>query len=264
MDTDRLFEVLHASEVGDSLEPSRGRSLVSLISFRTLGTPDFGRIRAFQGAIKSHLGLTSIVVGGGYGCTKVVVKIIELESDDPAEIQRALTEVLYGESFRTEARKVPFDVLVTSQPYERRDLRTGSLDGLHQPSVTIIAQEVTVGQKHGDQYNVNSAGIVGPNARVANFQQVWNDWRSEQGAPDPMILGDQLSRLRQELKGQATSAEQDAAVGAVAKAEVAAKQNDGSKALEALGDAGKWALGVAEKIGVTLAAAAIRKALGLA
>ena len=244
------------------IEPTPGSRLVSLISFRTLGRMDVEPVRRFQRTIRDALGLTAVVVGGGYGCTRVIVKIVELESDDPEEINRVLRELLQGETFRREARKVPFDVLITSEPYERRDLRTGKVDGFMQP-VTIYAKEVTVGEKSGDTYNVSRAGVVGAHAKVMNFNQIWSEWKSDDSAPDVAQLAAQLGTLRQQLKSEAKTPEEDAAIGAVAQAEVAAKTGDGSKVLEALVGAGKWALGVAEKIGVALAAGAIRKSLGL-
>ena len=120
-----------------------------------------------------------------------------------------------------------------------------------------------MGEKSGDTYNVGRAGIVGPNANVVNFSQAWNEWKSESSGPDVALLATQLAALRQQLKIESKTPEEDAAIGAVAQAEVAAKSGDGSKVLEALAGAGKWALGVAEKIGVAIAAVAIRKALGL-
>ena len=90
-----------------------------------------------------------------------------------------------------------------------------------------------------------------------------HEWASSTPSLEILALADQLCILRVQLRKQAQSAEHDAAIGAVAQAEVAAKSGNGSAMLEALASAGKWALEIAEKIGVTLAAFAIRKALGL-
>ena len=51
--------------------------------------------------------------------------------------------------------------------------------------------------------------------------------------------------------------------GEVALAEEAAKAGNGTKTLEHLKNAGEWALGVAEKIVIPLATAALKTALGL-
>jgi hypothetical protein len=65
------------------------------------------------------------------------------------------------------------------------------------------------------------------------------------------------------LQGQATEPAQKFAAGAIAAAEQSARQNDGSKVIEYLKSAGKWALEVAEKIGVEVATGALNGALGV-
>jgi hypothetical protein len=120
----------------------------------------------------------------------------------------------------------------------------------------LFIQELTV----GDQYKVGQAGAVGPNSHAHDitFQQVWNEAAEKL---DLETLASELAQLRPALKQASTSAEEDMAVGEVAMAEVAAKQKDGPKALAHLKNAGKWALGVAEKIGVGVATAAIKSAM---
>jgi hypothetical protein len=98
-------------------------------------------------------------------------------------------------------------------------------------------------------------------AHDMNFTQVWNQFASE--VDDPDKLASELKELRASLKQQAETAEQDSAVGEVAQAEVAVRNGEGPKGLEHLRKAGKWALDMANSIGATVAAAAIRAALGL-
>ena len=114
----------------------------------------------------------------------------------------------------------------------------------------------------GDQYKVGQAGAVGPNAHAHDmtFQQVWNE---AAGKIDLDALAGDLARLRSALKAEAKSPEEDAAVGSIALAEVAAKEKDGPKALAHLKAAGHWALEIAEKIGVAVAAGAIKAGMGL-
>lgn len=122
----------------------------------------------------------------------------------------------------------------------------------------LFIQEINM----GDQYKVGQAGAVGPqsHAHDMSFQQMWNE-----AGPnfDLNILAEELSRLRPALKEAATTAEEDVAVGEVALAEVAAKQSNGPKALSHLKNAGRWTLGIAEKIGVGLATAAIKTAIDI-
>lgn len=138
-------------------------------------------------------------------------------------------------------------------------LKTASPPGEYARSTrNLFIQELTM----GDQYKVGQAGAVGPNSNAHDmtFQQVWNE-----AAPgvDLGALAEELARLRPALKSAANTAEEDVAVGEVALAEVAAKQKDGPKALVHLRNAGRWALEVAEKVGVGVATAAIKTALGV-
>lgn len=258
---DQLRAVLAASESRRTITPPDSEPLVALITFKTLSSESFARVRAFQSTVQRELGLTFVVVGGGYGCTKVVVKIVEIESDDPEETRAILNQLLLDERVRCAARKVPFDILTVSAPYARLDLRTGAVEGFQQ--LNIHANEVTMGDKSGDQYITEKAGVVGKYAKVEHFTQIWNEFASKEQVDLP-TLAQELGRLRVALKQETnTSAEQDVAAGAVAQAEVAAHDGNGPKALKALASAGRWALEIAEKIGVAVAAAAIKSTLGM-
>jgi hypothetical protein len=93
------------------------------------------------------------------------------------------------------------------------------------------------------------------------FNQLWN-----QSGPsiDLQTLATELATLRQHLRRQAAvEPDHDVAIGAIAEAEKAAKAGNGPKVLEQLSKAGQWALGNAEKIGVGIAIAALKAALGL-
>lgn len=76
-------------------------------------------------------------------------------------------------------------------------------------------------------------------------------------------LEKELSSLHQAMKKQAKTDEHDIALGEIAKAKKAAKERKREKILQALQSAGKWAFDVATKIGTTLAAEALKIALGL-
>ena len=107
-----------------------------------------------------------------------------------------------------------------------------------------------------DTYNIpGQAGAVGPGAHTEKntFQQI-------QGGIDLPKLAEELGRLRAAMKGETTGTrEQDKAIGVVADAEEAATKGDGPAALQYLKSAGKWTLGIAEKIGVDLAVEALKK-----
>jgi hypothetical protein len=122
----------------------------------------------------------------------------------------------------------------------------------------IFTKEVIM----GDKYEAGQVGAMGPGAHAhdMNFNQVWNQFGH---GIDLLSLAGELSKLRAELKKKTTDPEHDIAVGSLAIAEQAAKKGDGSKTLEYLAKAGKWALDSATQIGATVAAEAIKKSLGI-
>jgi uncharacterized protein YjbI with pentapeptide repeats len=110
----------------------------------------------------------------------------------------------------------------------------------------------------GDTYNVHGpAGAVGPRTRADK-----NTIQQFHGGFDLPKLAEELGRLRNAMKGESTGApEHDKAIGAVAGAEKAATKGDDSAALQYLRSAGKWTLGIAEKISVPLAVEALKRAI---
>jgi hypothetical protein len=116
-----------------------------------------------------------------------------------------------------------------------------------------------------DQYNIVEpvgAVTVGPHAEAHDmtFEQVWAKSASK---IDLHQLGDELTELRTVLSKQASEPDQFVALGEVAAAEKAAKGGDGPGALGHLKTAGTWVWDVATKIGIGVATAAAKSALGL-
>jgi hypothetical protein len=107
--------------------------------------------------------------------------------------------------------------------------------------------------------------LSGNNSRV-NIQSTDNSVNSViYQAEDMAKLAEEFAQLRSALLPLAHDAEHFAAIGAVASAEIAAKDGESSKitsALSSLGTGGKWVLGVAKDIGVPLAVAALQTYLG--
>jgi hypothetical protein len=141
--------------------------------------------------------------------------------------------------------------------------------GRSRPSALNSITEVNVGQISGptiiegttmsrDTYNIpRQAGAVGPHSRAHDmtFQQIQNNL-------DLPKLAEELGRLRTVMKQESQGTrEQDKAVVAVAEAKEAAIRGDGPTALRHLKTAGKWTLGIAEKISATVAAEAIKMAM---
>lgn len=168
-----------------------------------------------------------------------------------ADLERQLA--LFDQSF------VGLDTPEEVETYIDLLMRTSGPAGHYDKDIrNIFVKELSM----GDSYKVGQAMAVGPNARASHgsFQQVWNE---AGGAIDLAKLASELATLRTALRGEPASAEHDVAIGAIAQAEKAAAAQDGPGALAHLRTAGKWVLGVAEKIGVAVAAGAIKTALGL-
>jgi hypothetical protein len=131
----------------------------------------------------------------------------------------------------------------------------------------IFSQQSGRYPRHDEEWRAGrrpgSAEIVGDNntlrARDINYQQLWNQAGSSIDLP---ALAEELGRLRATMRQEASEPEHDEALGAVASAEKAAKQGDGPRALEYLKAAGKWTLGIAERIGTELAVVAMKKMMG--
>jgi len=92
------------------------------------------------------------------------------------------------------------------------------------------------------------------------FNQIWRQVKENFDLP---TLAKELNTLRDELQKSSKTAQDYSELDAIASAEIEAQKGDGRKALSALAKAGKWALSVAEKIGVGVATAAIKTACGL-
>jgi hypothetical protein len=114
----------------------------------------------------------------------------------------------------------------------------------------------------GDSYQTGQAGAVGPGSLAIGqqFSQVWNQ---SSGQIDLKELADELRKVRTEGRAAASGApEEDMALAELAKAEVAAEKGDGPTALGHLARTGKWALGIAQAIGVPVAVKALEIAIG--
>ena len=159
------------------------------------------------------------------------------------------------------------DVFLTSEYQDQKSCEYGgrgddwkfSLNDTEREKI----QQFFIGSiRMGDSYSAGQAGAMGPNAQATNntFQQIW---RQSQGAIDLSTLARELDQLRTVMRKEAKAPEHDVAIGEVAAAQTAASQGNGPKALQHLRNAGTWAFDVSTKIGIGVAAAAIKTALGM-
>ena len=114
----------------------------------------------------------------------------------------------------------------------------------------------------GDQYSAEQVAAMGSNARADNisFTQSWNEIRDD---VDLQGLAAQLAELQGQLKSLASKGEHYDAIGDVARAENAARENDGPSVLRHLASAGKWVLGQGIKVGADLAVAYGKAQIGM-
>lgn len=130
---------------------------------------------------------------------------------------------------------------------------------------TIIFQyvrEQAVGDNYGDNYKAGQVGAQGKYAHAHDmvFNQIWE---KNKDSLDLNKLSAQLSELREALAKEARNQQDYIEIGNVASAELEVSNGNGAEALKYLEKTGEWTLGVAEKIGVGLAIAAIKASLGV-
>jgi hypothetical protein len=192
-----------------------------------------------------------------------------LNPDIPNEYQRRLIpntyseegiEIIHRQIELFEEDFIELDKEGKAETYAHALAMTASPIGDYSQSTRAhIIQEVTMGDKY---ITSGQVGAVGPGAHAhdMNFTQVWNQASKDIDLP---TLAQELSILRQQLRKEAQTPEEDMAIGALANAEVAAKSGDGPSTMEWLQKAGKWVFDIATKIGTSVAIAALKIALGL-
>jgi hypothetical protein len=185
---------------------------------------------------------------------KAFAQDIELMRGDLVTLQQQLQQEerlrLQAEaSYRTMVEDVLPRLLDRTQP--KTEVHVGQITGPTNIEGTTMSKST---------YNIHGqAGAVGDNAHAHDmtFQQAWNESNI-----DLTRLAEELTRLRAAMKQETEGTrEQDKAIVAVADAEEAAIKGDGPTTLGHLKAAGKWTLGIAERIGVAVATEAIKRAM---
>ncbi len=102
--------------------------------------------------------------------------------------------------------------------------------------------------------------VIDSEVRGLTVNQIWNTFFKDS---ELEVLVDELRRLQAAIRTEPSAPEKDSALAAVVQAEIAAQKGDGPAVLRSLSKAGRWTLSCAEKIGTEVAAAMLKKALGL-
>jgi len=132
---DILAGVLAASMARGNIAPF-GHPYIDLISLRTFTIADIPALRAMQMKIFNELDINLVVVGGGYGCTRLSITV---ESDSPEETKQLLEELFSSKVFSDAALDVGISVLIRHEPYTRKNLKTGTIEGeLENPSLLLF------------------------------------------------------------------------------------------------------------------------------
>lgn len=114
----------------------------------------------------------------------------------------------------------------------------------------------------GDQYFVNGqAGAVGKNASAHSTTNYQQQWKLAERNIQLEVLAAELNALCQKLSTVATLPGHYVSISHIAAAEIAAKEANGSKALECLSKAGQWAWDVATKVGTGVMTELAKKAI---
>lgn len=136
---------------------------------------------------------------------------------------------------------------------------------LKDPTTNLVS---TGGVLNVSQYYVygTNSGPVGNNpTSMDNVIKQGDTIYNQQGIGASQLgeLASELSRLRDSMRETAESPEHDLAIAEVARAELAAENGDHEEVERALSKAGRWAWSRANDIGTSVAAHALKAALGL-
>jgi hypothetical protein len=195
------------------------------------------------------------------GGAVVELAIENIDSQSPEEVKHLQA------ALETEAqRSIEYQQQFLSEKETRLQLE-GRLAELR--SWFSQQQLLLAGRKKGDKImgnkydNKGQVGAMGDNAHAHDmtFNQTVNNTGE---SLDLVALASELTQLRMAIRNKQDSSPQaDVAIGEIAKAEIAAGDQDESGVWQHMKAAGRYALDTATTIGTTLAAEAIKKSMGM-
>jgi hypothetical protein len=124
---DKLEEVIALSEAKKLVAIPSSDKVLELISYRTFDKHDIKAIRRFQAIIAEEFKIQLVVIGGGYGCTKI---IFHLDKASPDEVRIMIQELLESSMFREAALNVDFEIAIVRNPDARIVLKNGKSESL--------------------------------------------------------------------------------------------------------------------------------------
>jgi len=214
----------------------------------------------FIGLLRASFVPTILIAGrSGFTFTEGVPSEYQARSADVSNFDKlwqtieneiAISEEEYVDLNNQEQVARYSELLLTEVP------RTGEYtSGLR----NVFVQELNMGDQN---INYGQAGSIGRESTgtLVNYASAWDQMK---GQTDLQALADDLGKLRSALRQRAQTVDEDQSVAAVGEAESEAKSGRGPELLQKLAKAGKWALGVAQEIGVKVAVQALQKSMGL-
>lgn len=129
--------------------------------------------------------------------------------------------------------------------------------------MTSSSQNIDDSHAVGKMSQQSDAAGAAQAIRKSSAQEMEQIVQTKLAGVDLPTLAEQLAVLRAAMRDEPDGPDRDIAIGSIAQAEKAAELGQPSKVAEYLKTAGRWALEVAEKIGVGVAVVAIRAVIGI-
>ena len=131
---DLLYEVIEAISNRKKIPPTTSKNVITLLSFFSFKSEDIPKIRNFQEHIAKLFNVKLIVIGGGYGCSRINFSVV---ASSPKKASEFIKDILDSQIFRQEALEANFSILITDKPYERVDLKSGKKDGYSNIAINV-------------------------------------------------------------------------------------------------------------------------------
>jgi uncharacterized protein (DUF697 family) len=132
---------------------------------------------------------------------------------------------------------------------------------IYMKALAALLKNKGAGQVNEEDLKAAVAKVMEDKATVQSIFKTAKE-SYKQTDSDLSALAQELSLLKQKMQDNVTTSVQIDAVEEIALAEMAAQRNDVEKTFKRLRSAGEWALETADKLELSLAAAALRTALG--
>ena len=165
---DKLQEVIDRSESRKLVALPSSDQILELISYRTMDRRDIPAIRNFQRAIAEKFNLNLVVIGGGYGCTKIA---FHLDGASPEEVRVLIQQLLENPLFRSEALKVDFEIAIVRNPDARIMLKNGHNESLSNDQGILLFCSYS----HRDEEHRKTLDSHLSALKRQGFVRVWHD-----------------------------------------------------------------------------------------